>query len=195
MYRDSPCASLWSTKGSVSVAVLQRFPTKNCDICLWAKSTSRHRGGQCSSFCSQFMFCFYLLNWNVFFWKTLRGSWKSIVTLQLPSDCWFVFWTNENEKQNTTTFRTNLLKKEEVPNEEMSRDNGQKGSVNKQQFPALKSSPNFHCQKLFTSFSHQRAISFTHGLQHYRFLGKVNFYRLCELWKMSRQLSTILLIQ
>ena len=46
-------------------------------------------------------------------------------------------------------------------------------SVQKQQFLALKSFFIFHCQKLFASQSYQRAISFTHGFQHYRFLGKL----------------------
>ena len=44
--------------------------------------------------------------------NTLHKSWESLVALQLPSDCWVVFWSNYFEKQDTTTFCTNLLKRE-----------------------------------------------------------------------------------
>ena len=44
----------------------------------------------------------------------------SLVTLQLPSDCWIVFWTNESEKQSITIFGATL------PKEEMSRHNVRK---------------------------------------------------------------------
>ena len=54
---------------------------------------------------------------------------------------------------------------------------------------------NFLSQKRITSFSYQHSISFTHGLQHYCFLGKANVYRLCGLWEMSRQIWTIFMVQ
>ena len=37
---------------------------------------------------------------------------------------------------------------------------------------------NFPSQKQTTSFSHQHSILFTHGLQHYCFLGRAHLYRL-----------------
>ena len=58
-------------------------------------------------------------------------NWESLVTIQLPSDCWVGFWTNDSEKQDTITFCTNLPKKEMFPFLEMSRDNGQKRCVYK----------------------------------------------------------------
>ena len=48
------------------------------------------------------------------FLKILYKSWESLVTLQLPSVCCVVFWTNESEKQVSNSFCTNLLKKERV---------------------------------------------------------------------------------
>ena len=78
-------------------------------------------------------------------------------------------------------------KREESPKMEKSRDIVRK-SVWKQQFLAPESIIIFHCQKLFTFFSNQRAIFSAHGLQLYCFLGQVNLYCLCGLWKMSRQI-------
>ena len=46
------------------------------------------------------------------FLKNFYKSWESLVTSQLPSDYWVVFWTNKLEKQDTVTFCTNLPKKE-----------------------------------------------------------------------------------
>ena len=52
-------------------------------------------------------------------------------------------------------------------------------------------------QLSFTISNHsfQLSISFTHGLQHYCFLGQAYLYRLCGLWQMSRQIWTIFLVQ
>ena len=60
---------------------------------------------------------------------------------------------------------------------------------------ATKKAPFVPSQKQLTSFSYQHSISFSHGLQHYCFLGQVNLYRLCGLWPMSRQIWTIFLVQ
>ena len=154
-------------------------------------------------------------------------SWESLVTLQLPSDCWDVFWTNESEKQDTISFCTSLLRKETGPiygqvtwhgrkrdrislcgnvtwkgpkgkesrYVEMSRDNDQKRCVYKIGIAAPKSFFNIHSQELFTSFSYQHSISFTHGLQNYCFLGQANLYRLHGLWQRPRQIGTFLLVQ
>ena len=35
-----------------------------------------------------------------------------------------------------------------------------------------------------------RIVSFTHGLQNYSNLGQANFYQLCGLWQVSRQIWT-----
>ena len=79
---------------------------------------------------------YFLLKLNIFyvsaekkrrlFLKNLYKSWESLVTLQLQSDCFVVFWANESEKQDTTTFCTILPNKEEVPYMELSRDNDRK---------------------------------------------------------------------
>ena len=45
------------------------------------------------------------------------------------------------------------------------------------------------------SFSYQHSNSFTHGLQHYRNLGKICLHRLCGLWQVSRQIRAIFLDQ
>ena len=42
----------------------------------------------------------------------------------------------------------------------------------------------FQKKKIF-SFGYQLSISFTHGLQHYCFLGQANLYRLCTIWQRS----------
>ena len=63
---------------------------------------------------------------GLLFLKNLYKSWESLVTLQLQSDCFVVFWANESEKQDITTFCTILPNKEEVPFMELSRDNDRK---------------------------------------------------------------------
>ena len=86
------------------------------------------------------------------------------------------------------------LPKQEVPFTEKSRDNDRKTCVYQLRNAAPKSFFNSHSQKQITSFSYQQSFSFTHGSQHYFFLGQANFYRLCGLWQMSRQIWTIFLV-
>ena len=45
------------------------------------------------------------------------------------------------------------------------------------------------------SFSYQHSVSFTHGLQHYCFLGQTGLHRLCGHWRMLRQVWTIFMVQ
>ena len=52
---------------------------------------------------TNFFFGSFCRNEKFVFLKTLHRSWESLVTLQLPFDCWLVFWTIESEKQGTTT--------------------------------------------------------------------------------------------
>ena len=59
----------------------------------------------------------------------------------------------------------------------------------------LKSFSYLLSQKQITPFSYQLSISFTHGLQHYCFLGQANLYRLIGVWQISRQIWTIFLVQ
>ena len=46
----------------------------------------------------------------------------------------------------------------------------------------------FILKNQLASFSYQHSISFIHGLQHYKNLGKTGLYRLRELWQVSRQI-------
>ena len=79
---------------------------------------------------------------------------------------------------------------------EMSRDNDHKRSVYKQQIAAPISFCNIRSWKQIT-FSYQRADSTTKtdGLQRYCCLGQANFYRICGLWWMPKQIWTIFLIE
>ena len=104
--RQSMC---WN--GSNFCSSFSTLPNKNCDICNWVKSTFRHQDAQCSILCSQNNFRMSLQKKGCFL-NTLNKSWESLVTLQLPPDCWVVFWTNEPAKENTTIFCTNLPKME-----------------------------------------------------------------------------------
>ena len=45
------------------------------------------------------------------------------------------------------------------------------------------------------TFSNRHSFSFTHGLQHYCFLGQANLYRLCGLWQESRQTWANFMVQ
>ena len=83
-----------------------------CDICNWVGSTSCHPGKQYSILYSHYIFHMCLHKQRSCFSDNLYKSWESLVTLQLPSDCCVVFWTNESEKQDTNTFCINLPKKE-----------------------------------------------------------------------------------
>ena len=145
----------------------------------------------------------YLQKWKGCFLKTLHRIWEFLVSLQLLSDCWVVFWINESRKQITTTFCTNLSKKAKrfhvwecdakltrkglnLLNWKCQVTMTKKGlnlltwkfhvalTVKKCIIATVSSSKSilkFHCQKLFTSFSYQRAISFNHGVEHYCFNG------------------------
>ena len=64
-----------------------------------------------------------------------------------------------------------------------------------QLFPGEKSFLLFHCQDFFNSLSYESAISFTHGLKHWWFLGQTNLYRFCGLWKKSRHIWTNFLVR
>ena len=101
-------------------------------------------------------------------------------------------------------------KRKEVPYMEMSRDNVQKGEnllIWKNHVTLIKRGTYIRNEmqlkiilylsftKQITSFSYQHSISFTHGLQHYCFLGQANLYQLCGLWQMSRQIWTIFTVQ
>ena len=88
---------MWNTLDPVSVATLQRYPTVKSDICICMKSTSRNRGATCCILWSQ-LFCAFLRKWKACFLNTSRRNWESMVTLQLLSGSWVVFWTNESEK-------------------------------------------------------------------------------------------------
>ena len=82
-------------------------------------------------------------------------------------------------------------KKEAFPYKEVSRD-----------IAAHKSSDlhfSNHCSTFIlknqlASFSYQHSISFTHGLQHYKNLGKTCLHRLCGFWQVSRQILTNFLV-
>ena len=57
-----------------------------------------------------------------------------------------------------------------------------------------------HCLSLIlknqlASFSYQHSISFTHGLKHYRNLGKTGLHRRFGFWQESRQTWTVFLVQ
>ena len=70
----------------------------------------------------KFIFRTCLQKYRGCFLNNLHKSWESLVTLQLPSDCYVIFGTNESEKQVTITFCTNLPKRKDAPIMEMSRD-------------------------------------------------------------------------
>ena len=127
-----------------------------------------------------------------------------------------IFWTNESEKQSITIFCTSLLKKElsgdsdqkkegislfgiitwQWPNKETSRHHDQKK-------PYLKDNLQHQSQSLtfFTKTNHFFKLPVfylttkPHHLQYYCFLGQAQLYRLCGLWKMSRQIWSIFLAQ
>ena len=63
---------------------------------------------------------------RLFFEKKMYKSWELLVTLQLPSDCCVVFWTNESENKILLLFVHTHQKRQEVPFMEKSRDNDQK---------------------------------------------------------------------
>ena len=43
-----------------------------------------------------------------------KKNWESLVTLELPSDCWVVVWKIESEKQNILTFLQSYQKRKEI---------------------------------------------------------------------------------
>ena len=90
----------------------------------------------------------------------------------------------------------------------MSRDNEQKGKEsrkmsreNEQKDACVSNEMQLQNQSLaffpFTkvTFSYQHSIWFTHGLQHYCFLGQDNLRRLCGFWQEFRQIWTTFLDQ
>ena len=94
------------------VETLQRYPAKKCEICNWIKRTFRHRGGQCSSLYSQYIFRLYLQKWRGCFVNTLHkaGNHSKHYSCHLIVES---FSEQVNlKKQITTTFCTNLSKKE-----------------------------------------------------------------------------------
>ena len=55
-----------------------------------------------------------------------KKNWESLVTLELPSDCWVVVWKIESEKQNNLTFFTKPPETERDSIKKMSHDKDQK---------------------------------------------------------------------
>ena len=53
----------------------------------------------------------------------------------------------------------------------------------------------FFLKNQLASFSYQHSVSFTHGSQHYCFLGQTGWHRPPGLWQMSRQTWTTFLAQ
>ena len=165
-----------------------------------------------------------LFNHNVFFTcvcrnkkdcflNTLFGSRESLVTLELPSDFWVVFWTNESEEQVLLLCVQTYQKTIDVPFMDQIRDNEQirkefpfiessremtekdEYKSNEMQLQNQSSTFNFHSEKEITSFKYQHSISLTRGLQHYCLLGQDNLYRLCGLWQMPGEIGVLLWVQ
>ena len=179
-------------------------------MCNWVGTTSCHRGEQYSILYSQKFFHMCLQKKRGWFLNNLYEIWKSLVTLQLTSNHSVVFWTTEYEKKILLLFvqtyrktkkvlyigitSDNDRKRKESPYMETSRDNEQKNAYIGNEMLLQKYFLTL-IHKSKSPFSHQHSISFTHGLQHYRFLGQANLYRLCELWQTSRQIWTFFWVQ
>ena len=143
------------------------------------------------------------------FLKTNQKNWVWFVTLQVPSDCWNVLSKKESEKQNFTGFCTS------PPKKTMSRENVQKTK----ETPFLDITPESDQKKRKTSDIDQVEAYISNKLQLQNYLQlfttKINhffqlpafylghawlttlllrwtsqFYRLCGLWKMPRQIWT-----
>ena len=115
MFRNSRRVDMWNTMGAASVAFLQSYPAKKCENCSWIKITSRHPCEQCSTLCSQLNFVCFCPNEKAVLWIFLHKRRDSHVSLQLPSDCRVVFWSNESEKQETVFVVQAYRKRKEVP--------------------------------------------------------------------------------
>ena len=86
------------------------------------------------------------------FLKNLYKNWKKRVTLQLPSDWCFVFWTNGSEKQDSIIFKPTYQKKKNVPYKAMSRDNDKKDAhISNEMQLQNPSSISIHKKKAFLS--------------------------------------------
>ena len=144
--------------------------------------------------------------------KSLYKSWESLVTLLLPSCCLPLkllsvasFSEQMNLKIKFLLFSVQTYqKRKEVPYIEMSCDSAQKrkephkmsrdtGGYKSNDLHFSNRCSTFKNQ--LASFSYQHSVSFTHGLQHYCFLGQTGLHRLCGHWRMLRQIWTIFMVQ
>ena len=125
--RESRC---WYLKhnGSSSLATLQRYPAKTCNINISAKSKSRYLGGQCTTFCTQVFLCICRIKVAVFL-KFCREAENHFECYS----CHLIFQvlSKQSNLKNKVLllFAQTYQKKKEVPHMEMSRDNDQKRSV------------------------------------------------------------------
>ena len=138
---------------------------------------------------------------------TFYEKWVGFVSLQLHCNCWVVFGFNDAEKQSVTCFCSSLSKmdisrdsnqkRKDSPYLDLSRDHDKKRSLKNRQIAASKSLFNLFSLKSITCLSSQRSISTTkpHILQHEPLLEPTHLYRICKLWKLSRQVWSIFLLQ
>ena len=142
------------------------------------------------------------------FLKNLHENWVSLVSLQLPCQCWVVFWSNEAEKQSVTIFLWKHTIKGIITWQWPKRKNPPFGNYHvtlikegditwawptcSTNFPTQLSFPKLN--NLFKLpmfyFNHQ-----TSWLAKLMLSCKTHLYQLCGLWKKSRQLWSIFLVQ
>ena len=89
-------------------------PNYKCDICNWAETSFCHRGGQYSTFCQNEISIWVFRNKKMFLQYFALGF-VPLVTLQPPSECSDVFWTNESEKNSKLFFVQDHKTKKKIP--------------------------------------------------------------------------------
>ena len=211
-------------KGPVSVATLQSYPEKNCNLQLEKKHMPASWWPMQYSLLTIY-FLYVAVEMERRFSESFLG--KLGITCNITAAVWLLnCFLNKWTKKHVTTFCKNLPEKKggsiygsvawKWRKEERNclyanvNDNNQKRrnlllwqcqvamtekKRKKQQFLGPKSFFIFRSHQLFTSFSYQRALSFIHGLQHNYFLEQGNLYWLCRFWKISRQIWSILMVQ
>ena len=112
-YRQSTC---WQLKHNAS-NFCSNFSMSPISIQAYLQIGRRHILSSCWSilyFYSQGFFKFVCRRKECFLNK-LYECWKSLVTLQLPPDCWVAFWRFESEKKDALIFVKTYEKRKEVP--------------------------------------------------------------------------------
>ena len=142
--------------------------------------------------CPQKSFQMCLQKWKGCFLNTLHKNRESLVALQLPSDCWVIYW-----KTSSYYFSNKPTKKERGSLDKNVTWQGPNVErfflyanliwkcdlimIKKEAYKSISFWLLNHCLSFIvknyslTSFTCQRAIFFIHGLQLYCFLGQVNW--------------------